>query len=496
LRVVPTFKAPENNRDAALRLFRCVDAAWAVAAYPGYRRKLVEAAANAFRDVGQYASGVIGVLARSEAALVPLQKPESAAIAACALAASLTGDVTSRGIAVNSAMDAAEQNGTKRGLEQMFVALTVDALHLDEGTEPVALANSQLWPMPAPATPDWVRDAWEELSATLKAVHDEHWEIWTGWDENRLRGNTTDTDLEIAVATTVPDSAWNEGPKSVNTFIRQRLLGANLSSGSNRPRDPRNIVAIQQWLTEKPQEWTTVIAARAALRLLPGLIASPGDTTLLAIFRAISAARYAVLHPQGRNIASDAADFLRDRGTETARAAFYAASAAGAADSPNRAIEMILSELDSRNDPLWILDILNDSSALDSGATPQALAREPLWSAPTQGGYPPLIQQAWRNLAQTLHEQGSHWHVWVDWYDYILEGSPPAAQRDNWWEAAFVDMPWALPWEAGAQSVNTEIAARLRAPFDSPTETAQPDKPPQIPAQGYGPHFEIRCRHL
>src|SRR5262249_17479756 len=272
---------------------------WAVAAYPGYRDRLVAAAVSAFSSVGTLPTA--------------LQRSESAAISAAATAASHGRQRMSSAFeAVNSALDAAAEKGGKKGFEEMLFVLSRDAGLLDQRFEPVTLANQQLWPMARPLVPDWVNDGWEWLKVRLLTAH-ENWEVWTTWYEDRMFGNVTDTTLEVARAAEVPDSAWSEGPKSANAFIQQQLRGAYLKPGSESPPDPKDTVAFQQWLSAKPREWAPMIAARVALRMVATLGASPGDTTLLAIFRAISASRYAALHPQGAKIASDAAKFLRDR---------------------------------------------------------------------------------------------------------------------------------------------------------------------------------------
>jgi hypothetical protein len=305
-------------------------------------------------------------------------------------------------------------------------------------------------------------------------------------------GDTTDTALEVARATEVPESVWKDGPKSANAFIRQQRHGQYQKYGTEEPPDPEDTVAFERWLSAKPREWAVVIAARAVLRWLATLGTSPGETTLLAIFRGISASRFGVLHPEGTKAASDAAEFLRNRETEMAKSAFYAASAIGAADARNRAIK-IISEIGPRRDAWWTSAILRDAFALVHGTPTQVLVRAPLWLPPTEGGTPPAVQQAWRNLAQAILSSGKHWRVWTDWYDYLLEGSPPATQRGDRWETAFIDLPEPLPWGAGAESVNTEIAARLRAQSVLRSETDQPSEiqSPEIPPQGYGPHFEI-----
>jgi hypothetical protein len=376
--------------------------------------------------------------------------------------------------AVTSAIDAAAQKGGKKGFEEMLLVLARDAGQLDQRFEPVTLANQQLWPMPKPLLIDWVREGWEALKVRLLTAH-ENWDVWTIWYEDRMFGNMTDTALEVSRAAEVPDAAWNQGPKSANTFIQRQLRGEYFNKDRREPDppDPGDAVAFQQWLSAKPQEWAAVIAARAALRMLPTLSASPGDATMLAIVRGMAASRYVVSHPQSTKVARDAAEFLRNRETHVALSAFYAASAIGDIDAPG-CVTRIISDLGYRLDPPRVAAVLRDSFALLHGMPPKALARAPLWFPENDGGTPPAVRQAWTKLAQAL-ENGRRWQVWVDWYDYVLEGSPPATRRDDDWEASFVDIPHPLPWEAGALAVNTEIAARLgskSSSTDEPNEVA------------------------
>jgi hypothetical protein len=180
------------------------------------------------------------------------------------------------------------------------------------------------------------------------------------------------------------------------------------------------------------------------------------------VFRATSASRYAVLDPASIKPASDAADALRTRDTQITIAAFYAASAGavGADDAASRAVA-IISDLEGRSDPAWNESVRQDALDLRNGISPQRLARAPLWRA-VEGGVLSRVQTGWWQLASMLRGIGNNWEVWVEWYDYVLEGSPPAPERTDAWEAAFVGSRNPLPWQAGPKSVNAEIAGRLR----------------------------------
>jgi hypothetical protein len=100
LRVVPVFKvASRDQLKGALRMFRCAASAWTVAAYPGYRDRLVSAALNAFNTVDPNAHG--------------LQRCESAAISAAAAASHRADVISFASAAVSSAIDATALYGRK-----------------------------------------------------------------------------------------------------------------------------------------------------------------------------------------------------------------------------------------------------------------------------------------------------------------------------------------------------------------------------------------------
>lgn len=58
-----------------------------------------------------------------------------------------------------------------------------------------------------------------------------------------------------------------------------------------------------------------------------------------------------------------------------------------------------------------------------------------------------------------MRADGTHWQVWIDWYEDVLAGR----WRGEAHAAAFTDLPGELPWDEGPEAVNSEIAKRLEA---------------------------------
>lgn len=123
-----------------------------------------------------------------------------------------------------------------------------------------------------------------------------------------------------------------------------------------------------------------------------------------------------------------------------------------------------------------------DAQEFHRGLTSKQIARAPLWL-----DRPPWPNVQWGKLTAELRRLGTHWVVWIDWYQYVWNGSPPAAGWSEAREMAFVDLPEPLPWDDGPKAVNTEIGARLmrisaKAPApgtliheSAPSEEIEPD---------------------
>src|SRR5450631_1754390 len=145
---------------------------------------------------------------------------------------------------------------------------------------------------------------------------------------------------------------------------------------------------------------------------------------------------------------------LSGRNHKTPIGAFHAASAAGEGNPASHATKIISTS--SRFDQTAA--VFGDTSRLAHGIAPQQVARAPLWRAE---GAPREVLNSSRDRAVMLLVNGAHWHVWNDWYNYVRGGSRQGTQRSHDWETAFVDIPDALPWSAGAKAVNVEIDRRI-----------------------------------
>jgi len=261
------------------------------------------------------------------------------------------------------------------------------------------------------------------------------------------------------------------------------------------PPDPRDHDAFRRWLETKPREWSVVIAARAALRVLPLVRTTKASATLLPVFRATAIARFAAVYPnRGIEAAdaaraaayafrayalADAADAARAAADNAARAAASAfdtadvaraaASAFDAASVAARAASVAARAASAAAYAAVTTTTRQDALALKNRAPAERLARTALWQ-PGEGmeAYRNSFEPRWTGLRSDLISLGKHWKVWTDWYDELLGGSLPSLENSEAWEAAFTDVqhpsdPWEgpLPWDDGPEAVNLAIKARL-----------------------------------
>src|SRR5205807_1669221 len=63
----------------------------------------------------------------------------------------------------------------------------------------------------------------------------------------------------------------------------------------------------------------------------------------------------------------------------------------------------------------------------DQRMTPASLTRSSLWP----DGIPKWASTGWMKLAEKLRRTGDQWLVWIDWYEYVIKGSPPERERNE-----------------------------------------------------------------
>ncbi|WP_459591286.1 hypothetical protein [Bradyrhizobium diazoefficiens] len=226
-----------TRRRMILRVFRAVDAAWAVSAFPGSR--------DALRNAARQASSGMGDLQAT-----PVER--AAAYALATLLASNTDTPARASTAIGYALDMAGEGG-KLAFETMLDAIETDANLLRERFSPVTMATSQLW---RNRPPEWAIDRWEELKRTLIAAN-EGWHVWSLWYENRLFGHVIQDQLEVSRAL-IDDELWHQEPRIANTRIQELLdknqnqpglqgVGGTGVAGEIRPQasSPPNMVPLE-----------------------------------------------------------------------------------------------------------------------------------------------------------------------------------------------------------------------------------------------------------
>lgn len=262
------------------------------------------------------------------------------------------------------------------------------------------------------------------------------------------------------------------------------MAEATKRSDGQGPPDPEDEKAFHEWLARQPREWSIAIAVRSTLRVLPLISA---DDPLLAVvlpaFRATAIARFAAKYPNGSIDTTSAARSAYDAassaytatrslntGARSLSSAFLAvaaiASSAFAASAVSVNAPTSIASATSAADTSYAAAaaasgasgasaaLRRDAQGLYDGTTTASqLANSLLWP----NDPPRLIGGAWQGLARELRASGNHWLVWIGWYESVLAGAP-ASEADD---AAFTDIPGKLPWDQGAEAVNTEIARRL-----------------------------------
>lgn len=260
-----------------------------------------------------------------------------------------------------------------------------------------------------------------------------------------------------------------------------------------------NAREFEAWLQDKPREWAAVLAARAALRVLP-LIANQrlvGDRDFAAaialpVFRANALAQAAARYPAyAAGFSADAADDAAGEAAYRARTAKAAVPAIGAAkaavaviarstdafvtqaDVASRAVDAVFVAAQAASvGDVW-RNVSLDAGALNTELNPHELSSMELWNDTMTN----RISLGWQRLGGALLGREEKWEVWLDWYLRLLHGRQSHSNPDA---ARVIDLAYVVmdsdDWGQGPPHVNALIKQRIKETLDRHDgKTGSPD---------------------
>jgi hypothetical protein len=240
------------------------------------------------------------------------------------------------------------------------------------------------------------------------------------------------------------------------------------------PDDWTNIDAVEAWLRTKTHQHNVVIAARAALRVLP-LVGMPREgveflfrkALFLPLCQAVTAPWFAAIGGKRNGefryrvvpgaLAAD--PISASTVMNIVEAAVGTANAA--VDGPITSTAHSCAYVASTDEVSAAAAAVDAVAVKDIGT--KAVASLPLWRKDT----PSRVTDMWPALKAHLHAASEGWEVWTEWYDARLRGDPVDVEL----ETKRVIEP--KRWNDGSAAVNAEIADIIAAHRSKRFETLQ-----------------------
>lgn len=201
------------------------------------------------------------------------------------------------------------------------------------------------------------------------------------------------------------------------------------------PADFGDRKKLHSWMRRQPPEAARVLAARAAMRVLPFIHSDPHyqpedrPDRRLTLFRANAIAFAYSATPPDKQIAS-AADAVRSLtqldallygSTKVASRAIEAISSGFPLDSGRRAESAAKAITTFQFHKIGTVEAAAaDAASLHAGISTLRLAASPLWP----NGCAEWIMQRWVSFRDDLFSLNEQWEVWTNWYEARLAGAP------------------------------------------------------------------------
>ncbi|MEP3628778.1 MAG: hypothetical protein ABJN04_02145 [Hyphomicrobiales bacterium] len=186
---------------------------------------------------------------------------------------------------------------------------------------------------------------------------------------------------------------------------------------------------LEAWFDERPLAVAQVVAARAALRVLPYIVEEKNaenfaSNILLPVFWAVTTSWVASKYPThdvdafAFAFASSASAIDAAASASASASAAFAAFAASAASDASAAFAAASVWKESLQDCAFLDDAIEQGGEVEHAA--RDLAGQPLWRTQSM---PEETHQRWNEFKAFFSNADDNWQMWWDWYQARLDGS-------------------------------------------------------------------------